>query len=254
MPVSIANVPLLCFREVTRRYRDGAGRQTVVLERVSFELQAGATMGLYGERRSGKSTLVRLAAGLALPEAGTVSFEGSDLGRRSGRDRARLLGGPIALLSASGDPSAAAESVMDHIAIGAGSAGLSLREARHRALNALEICGVEAACAQETLSTLAPADRARVALSRALVREPRLLLVDELAPVPSLVERDRLGALLRSLARERGIALLIASEDMTALQGVSVLASLSAGELCSTESAGSVLEFRRARLRASERA
>ena len=57
-------------------------------------------------------------------------------------------------------------------------------------------------------------------LARALVREPRLLLVDEPAPMPSLRDRERFCATLREVASERGIALLIASEDMSTLQGV----------------------------------
>lgn len=254
MPSDGPSAPLLCFREVTRRRLDGGGRVVPVLKSVSFELAAGVAMGLYGERRCGKSTLLRLAAGLEAPDEGAVLFEGQSLAGVSNRERARLLGGPIALLATSMTPMAARETVMDHIAIGAGSAGLSLRKARQRALNALEACGLPAACAQENVSTLAPAEWARVALARALVREPRLLLVDELAPLAGLIERDRLCALLRALARERGIALLLASEDMGALQGVSVLASLSAGELCSSEASATVLQFPSARLGAGERA
>ena len=70
-------------------------------------------------------------------------------------------------------------------------------------------------------------------LARALVREPRLLVVDEPAPMPSLGERERFCALLRATPSERGIALLMASEDLAVLQGLAVLGSIADGELCS---------------------
>ena len=68
-------------------------------------------------------------------------------------------------------------------------------------------------------------------LARALAREPRLLVLDEPALMPSLGERDRFYALLRAAAREREMALLVASEEMAALQGFAVLMSIADGEL-----------------------
>jgi ABC-type glutathione transport system ATPase component len=80
-------------------------------------------------------------------------------------------------------------------------------------------------------------------LARALAREPRLLVIDEPSLMPNLAERDRFYALLRSAAAERGMALLVASEEMAALQGVGVLMSISNGELCSTEERGTLLHL-----------
>jgi len=242
---------LLSFANVGKRRREGE-RESVVLEGVSFELGAGGALGIYGQRRSGKSSLLRLAVGLELCDGGSVRFEGHELESMSGGERARLLRGPIALLSADGWLPSPGETVMDHVAMSAGSAGLSLREARRRALAALDRAGVAGVSAEEMTVSLAPDTRARVTLARALVREPRLLAVDEPAPLPSLLERERFCALLREVARERSIALLVASEELSALQGIASLASLSAGELCSTEDRGTVVEFPRRRARAGE--
>ncbi|HTC61082.1 MAG TPA: ATP-binding cassette domain-containing protein [Solirubrobacteraceae bacterium] len=245
------HAPLLSFANVGKHRCEGE-RKTVVLESVSFELQAGSALGIYGQRRSGKSTLLRLAVGLELPDGGSVRFEGRGLESMSGGERARLLRGPIALLTADGWLPSPGETVMDHVAMSAGSAGLSLREARRRALAALDCVGVAGASAEEMTVSLAPDTRARVMLARALVREPRLLAVDEPAPLPALLERERFCALLREVARERSIALLVASEELSALQGIASLASLSAGELCSTEDQGTVVEFPRRRAGAVE--
>src|ERR1700729_40235 len=247
----MAHAPLLSFANVGQRPREGE-RECVVLHGVCFELQRGGALGIYGQRRSGKSTLLRLAVGLELPEGGSVRFEGRELANMSGGERARLLRGPIALLTADGWLPSPGETVMDHVAMSAGSAGLSLREARCRALAALDRAGVAGESAEEMTVSLAPATRARVMLARALVREPRLLAVDEPAPLPSLLERERFRALLRAVAQERSIALLVASEELSALQGIASLASLSAGELCSTEDQGTVVEFPRRRAGAVE--
>jgi ABC-type molybdenum transport system ATPase subunit/photorepair protein PhrA len=129
--------------------------------------------------------------------------------------------------------------VLDHVATGAGSSGVSLRHARRRAMHALAAVDAAALAAEDSGSgALSAAERAHVMLARAIVREPTLLLVDEPAPLPSLSERERFCALLRSLARERKIALLVASEELSCLQGLGVLASLSGGQLCSTAGAG----------------
>jgi len=244
--------PLLSFSNVSKRHSEG-DRETVVLDRVSFELHVGAALGIYGQRRSGKSTLLRLATGLELPDGGDVRFEGREPARMSKGERARLLRGPVALLAPNGWLPSPGETVMDHVAMSAGSAGLSLREARHRALGALDRAGVAGLSAEEMTFSLSPVERARVMLARALVRGPRLLAVDEPAPLPSLLERERFCALLRSVAQERRIALLVASEELSVLQGIAVLASLSNGELCSTEEPATVVEFPRRRVAATER-
>jgi ABC-type methionine transport system ATPase subunit len=236
--------PLLEFVDVGSRRRDGE-REVVVLDDVCLALDQGGSLGIYGQRRSGKSTLLRLAVGLELPSEGEVRFDGRTQAGMSSGERARLLRGPIALLTVEGWLPSPGETVMDNVAMSAGSAGLSLREARRRALSALDRAGVAGASAEEMTVSLAPDTRARVMLARALVREPRLLVVDEPAPLPALLERERFCALLREVARERSIALLVASEELSALQGLAELATISAGELCSTQDQGTVVDFPR---------
>lgn len=224
------HTPLLSFRNVSLRYRDGP-REVPLLEGVSFELYPGSSLGVYGERRSGKSTLLRLAAGLQLAHSGAVTFDGVDLATLSPRARATLLRNSLALLTPTDCIAGPGETVIDRVATARGCTGLSLREARRFALSTLDRVGAASLSEHEAGSSLSCSERALVALAKALVREPRLLLVDEPPPVPSISERDRFIALLRSVARERHISLLLASEDLTALQGLSTLASLSRGEL-----------------------
>ncbi len=244
--------PLLSFLNVSKRCADG-GREILVLDRACLDIDAGVSVGVYGARRSGKSTLLRLAAGIALPDSGTVSFDGADMAQMSAAARSRLLRSAIAFMSADDWRANAGESVVDHVATALGSEGLTMREARHRALRVLDQVGVGAAGAQETASSLSLTERTKVMLARALAREPRLLVLDEPAQMPNLSDRDRFYALLRSATRERGMALLVASEEMAALQGLGVLMSISDGELCSTEERGTVVQMPGRRRAGAER-
>jgi ABC-type glutathione transport system ATPase component len=238
--------PLLSFVDVSKRFPDG-GREIVVLDRVCMEVEAGVAVGLYGARRAGKSTLLRTAAGIERPDSGSVRFDGREMTRMSPSERGRLLRGPIAFVSAADWRANPRERVLDMIATSLGSEGLTMREARRRALAVLDEVGVGASLAEEVTSALSLSDRARVMLARALARRPRLLVLDEPAPLANLGERDRFYALVRATARERELALLLASEEIAALQGFAVLMSIADGRLSSSEGQGTVVQLPRRR-------
>jgi lipoprotein-releasing system ATP-binding protein len=238
--------PLLSFLNVSKRHLDG-GREIVVLDKVSLDIDAGVSVGLYGARRSGKSTLLRMAAGIALADSGTVFFNGRDMAGMSAGERGRLLRAEIAFMASGDWRTNPGESVVDHVATSLGSEGLTMRDARRRALRVLGQVGVGASQTEEATASLSLDERARVMLARALVREPRLLVLDEPALMPNLTDRDEFYALLRRVAQEHAMALLLASEDLAALQGVGVLMSIADGEVTTTDHRGSVVQLPRRR-------
>jgi peptide/nickel transport system ATP-binding protein len=103
---------------------------------------------------------------------------------------------------------------------------------------------VRAACGAQLTGSLALTERTRVMLARALARAPRLLVLDEPATMPNVSEREEFYSLLRSVAAERDVALLVASAEMAALQGFDVLMSIAEGELCSTGGQDSLVRLR----------
>jgi lipoprotein-releasing system ATP-binding protein len=236
--------PLLSFVNVGKRCHDG-GREISILGGVSLEIDAGASVGVLGARRSGKSTLLRLAAGIALPDSGTIYFQDRDITRMSARERGRLLRGEIAFVSTGDWRANYSESVLDHVATSLGSEGLTIREARRRASRVLEQVEIGAGVAEAPLTSLAPTERARVMLARALAHEPRLLIADEPALTPSPSERDTFYGLMRRAASEHNMTLLMASQEMAALQGTRVLMSIASGEVVSTEPRGTVVPLPR---------
>jgi ABC-type lipoprotein export system ATPase subunit len=224
--------PLLCFEQVSKAYPDGR-RRTVVLERTSFEIYRGEHVGVLGSRRSGKSTLLRLAAGVEAPDEGTVAFEGRDVARLSTVERDRLLRRRIGLLASEGWRAAKGERVVDLVALPLVSDGATLHEAQRRARRTLNWAGATE-YADDLAASLGVGERMRVMLARALVREPDLLLVDEPAVVPSPSERDAFYELLRAGAREHHATLVVASEDSDATRRTDVLMSIGDGELLRT--------------------
>ena len=233
--------PLLAFEGVTKRVADVSGRSVAILDAVSFEVDRGETVGLWGMRRSGKSTLLRIAAGVETPDAGTVRFAGSDLTRMSRSEVAQLLRTSIGLASTEWHTTRN-EIVVDHVALPALSCGASLRDAQTAAREVLERVGAVSR-ADMRIAELSPGERTRVAIARALVRNPLLLLVDEPGSTPSPTDRDELYALLRSLARDPALTLIVASEDVAAIRASRRAMTLADGTLRSSGSGGQVLPF-----------
>ncbi len=233
--------PLLAFEEVTKRAADAGARGVPILDAISFELDHGETVGVWGMRRSGKSTLLRIAAGVESPDGGTVRFEGRDLTRLSRSEVTRLLRTSIGLATTDAGGTRN-EIVVDHVALPALSVGATLRGAQIAAREQLERVGA-ANRADTRMGDLSPGERTRVGIARALVRDPLLLLVDEPGSTPSPTDRDEIYALLRTLGREPTLTLIVASEDLAAVRVAHRAMTLGDGKLRSSERSGQLLRF-----------
>lgn len=236
---------LLSLEQVSKRHRSGR-REVVVLGEVSLEVDSGDYVGVWGAPRSGKSSLLRLAAGIEEPDDGRVCFEGRDLARLSARQRALLLRRSIGYVSTPLDAAAwnagRCDRVLDHVAEPLLGDRRRPSETRVAARQALERVGASS-CAHASTNELSMGERTRVSLARAIVRKPQLLLVDEPAAMPSPGERDEIRQLLRSLAAEEQITLIVASQDTGALRGARRLLSIGDGRLLTTDRAGVVVPF-----------
>lgn len=232
---------LLSLQRVFKRYPDGR-REVTVLDDVSLEIDEGDFVGIWGMRRSGKSTLLQVAAGKEPPDQGAVCFDGEDMTKMSPDRRARLLRhGGIGLLSVDWNPERN-KPVVEHVALPLLSDGMSLREAREPAWRALERVGI-AACAYMPADRLSHGERVRVALAQTLVHEPRVLLVDEPAVPLKPTEVIELYELLRSLGHDSQLAIVIASEDIAPIRKARRMFSIDAGSLRSMDRPGTLVQF-----------
>jgi ABC-type lipoprotein export system ATPase subunit len=232
---------LLSLKHVVKRTADGRG-QIAVLDDVSLDIEVGDFVGVWGIRRSGKTTLLKVAAGIELPDEGSVFFDGQDMTAASADRRAEMRRrGGVGLLVSEWRPERNHEAI-DHVAVPLLSEGMSLREAKQPAWRALERAGASQH-GSTPVDRLSHAERIRIALARLLVREPRLLLVDE--PVfsrPS--ESVELYELLRSLRRDTGLAIVIASEDVAPIRKAHRVMSIGDGRLRpANEPSGTLVTF-----------
>ncbi len=201
---------LLRARAVRKVYRTAAG-EVPVLTDLDLEIPAGEMLAVVGASGVGKSTLLHVLGTLDRPDAGRIEVDGQDVyglpeaGLREFRNR--TLGFVFQFHQLLPEFSAL-ENVMMPLLIARRPAS----EARARAQALLSELGL-AERAQHRPGALSGGEQQRVAVARALAREPRLLLADE--PSGNL-DRDtgkRLHELLRRLNRERGLTLLVVTHN-----------------------------------------
>jgi len=233
--------PLLRFDAVSRSYWRGP-RELRILRDVSLDVHAGELVAVYGQRGSGKTTLLRLAAGFEQPDSGSVSFAGIDLARRSRRQLADMRREDVGWVERTGSQSAELP-VLPSVALPLYRAHGPLG-AQRRAMSALARVGAEE-MAELSWGSLSDAARVLVALAQALVREPRLLLVDDPTAGLGILDRERIAGLLRSAAEDSGLAVLMAVPEMPAMLHAHEVRMLSRGRLLapSEQRTGTVIEF-----------
>jgi putative ABC transport system ATP-binding protein len=201
--------PLLRAEALAHRY---PGAAHAALAPVSFELAQGAIGLVRAPSGAGKTTLLSAVGGLLRPSAGRVWFEGHDLAALDARARDALRAARIGWI---GQKLALAPvlSVLDNLLLARWALGGPCDAGARQAAQALLARLGLADLAARRADRLSGGQAQRVAVARALMNEPRLLLADE--PTAALDDAHAAGVvdLLAELAAERGAALLLATHD-----------------------------------------
>lgn len=234
---------LLELSGVNKRYRDG-DLERLALRDLDLRADSGELTVVWGLRGSGRSTLLRIAAGIESPDSGVVRFDGRDLAKH----REQLLGAGIGFCQKALAPDGS-QSVLDLVMVSLLARGISSADARTRAGQALERAGA-VQLASLSLAALDAAETVRVALARVLALDPRLLVIDDPIGGVDLMARDGILALLRRIADD-GVAVLASTGESTALSGADRTLALSDGQLRGPEppALAPVLPLRRASAR-----
>ncbi|MGE0282827.1 MAG: sugar ABC transporter ATP-binding protein [Rhizobiaceae bacterium] len=196
------------------------------LDHVDFSLKAGEVRALLGKNGAGKSTLIRLLTGAETPDEGVVTISGSALdqsGENRTRQSARLGVRPVYQeLSLVSDMS-----ILENMFLGVWPRRfgvLNHRDMANRAREALGHLGLNLN-PETKVASLSPAERQLVEISRAIMGDPRLVILDEPTSSLAAAEVEQVFAAVRRM-KERGVAVIYVSHRMKEIREIADTATV----------------------------
>lgn len=169
--------PLLSADQLVKTYDTGGDEPLMVLDRLDLSVHSGEIVAVVGESGTGKSTLLHLLGALDRPTSGTVRFNGTDLFEKSDEELAAFRNRSIGFVFQF-HHLLPEFSALENVAMPALIRHQSFRSVRERAHELLDMLGL-ADRADHQPGTLSGGEKQRVAVARALMNEPALVLMDE---------------------------------------------------------------------------
>lgn len=222
--------PLVAVEQVTRTFPLDHSAVTA-LDRLDLTVTAGEFLAISGPSGSGKSTLLNLIGCIDKPTSGRIIIDGVDTSRLSPSETSKLRRVKIAFVFQTFNlipVFTAAENVEYPLLV----QGFSSAERRKRVAEALENVGLSAR-AHHRPDLLSGGERQRVAVARAIVHRPSLILADE--PTANLDTRNatQLIDLMRDLNRTLGLTFIFSTHDQRLLEHTPRIVRLTDGRILS---------------------
>jgi len=201
-------VNALEIREITKRFKKKRGEYSYALKGGSFDVRRGEVVGILGPNGSGKSTLVRALSTLTLPDSGTVKIFGVDA-----VEHPRVVQRLINRVSVEASFFKKLSS-MENLLFGAKLYGVTDRESKPQIRSILESIGFDYKRVNEPMEHLSRGMQQKIALARALLTSPMLMLLDE--PTTGLDPRSKkdVQALIQSIKQSHDSSILLCTHDM----------------------------------------
>ncbi len=187
---------------------NGSNGKVLAVDNVTFNIQEGEIFGVLGPNGSGKSTLIRLLATLLLPDGGQIEV----MGHNPVKD-------PIAVQKLINRVSVEASffkklSPMENLIYGARLYGMGGKETRTRVVEILTRLGLEKRNIFNPMDEMSRGMQQKVAIARALLSRPRILLLDEPTTGLDPVSKREVQAVVRELQEQDGTTILLTTHDM----------------------------------------
>lgn len=197
---------MLEIKDITFRY---SRRAPLILDNINLTLEKGEIGILLGKNGSGKTTLFKNILGIEKPESGSISYDGKDLLRLSRRERA----GYIAYVPQDiqfGDLTVYDTVLMGRMAYFGLRAGKEDEKITEEVLNDMGLTELASRNANE----LSGGERQKIAIARALVQEPKLLVFDEPTGNLDIANEQLILKEAKKVAKEKGIGILTSLHDL----------------------------------------
>jgi ABC-type glutathione transport system ATPase component len=241
-------MPLIAVQELTKDYgrRRLFSKPTITraLDNVDFHLEKASATALIGASGSGKSTLARCIVGLEKPTAGSINYCGYDTGQSTGGHRGEytrriqiVFQEPAATINPRFTADAAVSEPLTIAGIG------NRRERREAALYWMGQLGLPAEYAERPALRLSGGERQRLAIARALISSPEVIIFDESFSALDLPLARRVLAVLANLRQSQNLTCLFIGHDLTMLARIcSEVAVMYAGRIVERESMQTFLQ------------
>ncbi len=221
---------LIALSNITKSYTDpGSGQRVPVLQNITFSIGAGESVAITGPSGCGKSTLLNILGTLDTPDSGEITLEGESLTNCTPKHladvRSRKIGFIFQLHHLMPQCSVLENVLLPTLALSTRSP-----DARERAESLLQQVGLQDRMNWKP-SQLSGGERQRVAVVRALINQPRLILADE--PTGALDEKnaDALTTLLIDLQKTTGTSLVMVTHHPAQAERMSLVLRIHEGTL-----------------------
>ena len=216
---------MLRFDDITFAYHDG-GLEVVALEGVTLAIEPGCEVAVLGANGSGKSTLARLANGILVPRAGSVTVDGTDTRDEA---RSREVRQSVGVVFQHPDDQIVATTVEEDVAFGPENLGLPREELRDRVDEALAAVGLTGLERREP-HLLSGGQKQRLAIAGALAMRSRYLVLDE---PTSMLDPEGRNDVLEVIAalRSAGHGILHITHDLADVAAADSTIVLRSGEV-----------------------
>lgn len=210
---------LLEVKNIYKSYVKGRNRVQAVHD-VSFKINKGESVGLVGESGCGKSTIAKLITGLETVDSGEIFLYGKDITHVTGKALRDVYKVVQMVFQAS------AESFNPRLRLGEGimesmiNQGISRGEAKRRAGEYLEVCGLSKEFADRYPHQVSGGECQRASIARAIAVRPNLLICDEATSALDVTVQSQIMQLMEQLKKETKMAYLFISHDIALIQGI----------------------------------
>lgn len=203
-------MPLVEFKNICKSFKTG-GKETVICDNFDLAVEKGELVAIMGKSGCGKTTILNMIAGIEPIDSGEYIFDGAPVKIKTASDGVKFRRNKIGIIlqhfALIND-----YNVYENVELGLWESGLGEKEIRHRTHEMLESLGI-ADLRDKYPNKLSGGEKQRVAIGRALVCKPALLLADEPTGALDAETEAEIVALIKKINKETNTTMIIVTHD-----------------------------------------